>query len=266
MSGGSLLINNSGASGAMPSGGAAAALAGMRIGNGSGGNGAMNVSGGALSVASGDEFYIGYNGATGAVTVSSGGTLSVGAGGGRVFIGGCDSGGSGGNGTLTVNNGGLVTVARGRRLPQRSDLSGRLRRHGHDQSQYGGTLSTARSFGTGGTSIINFNGGTLQAAASNSNFITAYHANVLAGGAIIDTQGYNVTIAQALLTGASPDGGLTKLGSGMLTLSAGNTYNGGTTVSGGTLQCPPPPAPWAAARSRSTAARWASAGSRWPTA
>ena len=53
----------------------------------------------------------------------------------------------------------------------------------------------------------------------------------------IDTQGYTVTISQALLHGTgTPDGGLTKLGSGLLTLTGADTYTGPTTVSAGTLQ------------------------------
>ena len=96
-------------------------------------------------------------------------------------------------------------------------------------------------FGAGGTLSINFNGGTLQASASSGSFITgATAATVQSGGARIDTQSYNVTIAQPLLhdgtLGGSLDGGLTKLGSGELTLAANDTYSGPTTISAGTLQ------------------------------
>jgi autotransporter-associated beta strand protein len=61
-------------------------------------------------------------------------------------------------------------------------------------------------------------------------------ASVSAGGARIDTQGFAVTIAEALLeNGTSTGGGLTKLGTGRLTLSGSNAYTGSTTISGGTL-------------------------------
>ena len=103
----------------------------------------------------------------------------------------------------------------------------------------GGTLQTTliNAGGGTGTKTINFDGGTLKALASNAPFISGMtSANVLAGGAIIDTNGYNDTISQALVSGASPDGGLTKLGAGTLTLSAVNTYTGPTTISAGTLR------------------------------
>ena len=59
-------------------------------------------------------------------------------------------------------------------------------------------------------------------------------ANIQSGGAIIDTQGYGITVAQALLDGGG-GGGLTKAGSGTLTLSASNNYTGGTTINAGTV-------------------------------
>jgi autotransporter-associated beta strand protein len=56
------------------------------------------------------------------------------------------------------------------------------------------------------------------------------------GGAVIDTDGFDITIGQPLLhsPGATTDG-LTKSGTGILTLSGINTYRGNTTVSEGTL-------------------------------
>ena len=58
------------------------------------------------------------------------------------------------------------------------------------------------------------------------------------GGAIIDTQSYNVTISAALLQGpeeGDATGGLTKNGSGTLTLAAANTFNGDMTINAGTV-------------------------------
>jgi autotransporter-associated beta strand protein len=64
--------------------------------------------------------------------------------------------------------------------------------------------------------------------------------DVQTGGALIDTQAYNVTVAQNLVHDTSSgapatDGGLTKLGAGILTLSGANTYTGATAVNAGTL-------------------------------
>ncbi len=88
---------------------------------------------------------------------------------------------------------------------------------------------------------FNFNGGTLQAGGDNPTFFSGLTAaNVQSGGAIIDVQRFSVTVAQNLFhdpsLGATSDGGFTKLGSGVLTLTGTNTYTGGTTVSDGTLQ------------------------------
>jgi autotransporter-associated beta strand protein len=108
----------------------------------------------------------------------------------------------------------------------------------------GGTFGTASITGgvatvAGGvnTSIFNFNGGTLKPAASSAVFMQGLTAaNVKDGGAILDTDGYDVTLAQALLHAAgamaSP---LTKSGAGNLTLSGSNTFVGPVTVSAGTL-------------------------------
>ncbi len=84
-----------------------------------------------------------------------------------------------------------------------------------------------------GVSILNFNGGTLQATADNGSFISGLSfATVSPGGAVIDSQTYNITIAQAL---TDAGGGLTKNGSGTLTLSGANGYSGPTVINGGTL-------------------------------
>ena len=92
---------------------------------------------------------------------------------------------------------------------------------------------------SGGT--LNLNGGTLQAATTALPlWIPSTSKNTLtidSGGAFIDTNGQNVTIAQALVdgTGGTADS-LTKINSGILTLTGANNYQGTTTVSGGTLQ------------------------------
>ncbi len=106
----------------------------------------------------------------------------------------------------------------------------------------GGALTNVSSVIMGGAnSVLNFNGGTL-AASTNGNLITTNSTTVnatnyvQAGGATINSVTYTVTNALPLVQDPnSPGGGLTKLGSGSLTLLGNSTYTGPTTVSGGTL-------------------------------
>jgi autotransporter-associated beta strand protein len=69
--------------------------------------------------------------------------------------------------------------------------------------------------------------------------VTPIVAVVEAGGAIIADGGNAITIAEPLqhdaTLGNDPDGGLTKLNNGTLTLTASSTYNGDTLVTAGTL-------------------------------
>ena len=91
-------------------------------------------------------------------------------------------------------------------------------------------------------STINLNGGILRAGANNTSYLpvlSGLTVNVQAGGAIIDDAGFAVTISQPLVhdagLGSAADGGLTKLGSGTLTLTGINTFSGPVTVSAGML-------------------------------
>lgn len=103
----------------------------------------------------------------------------------------------------------------------------------------GGTLTAHRimTANDGGVAAFNFNGGTLKANSSAADFIQlgggSQTANVMNGGAIIDSAGFTVAIPQPLLAGGT--GGLTKIGSGTLTLSGGYSYTGPTVVRNGTL-------------------------------
>ena len=75
-----------------------------------------------------------------------------------------------------------------------------------------------------GTAVLNFNGGCLQAGAGQANFITnaLTAVNVYQGGAIIDTQGYNVTNAAPLL--AAPGKGIYPAGGTLAVANGGSGY------------------------------------------
>ena len=94
----------------------------------------------------------------------------------------------------------------------------------------------------GVTAVVIFNGGVLKPNANNtSNFMSAYSGmtvKVAEGGAIIDTDGYNVAIGAELTSGATMDGGLVKRGAGTLTIGTTPSYNGATKIEGGTLVMP----------------------------
>lgn len=95
--------------------------------------------------------------------------------------------------------------------------------------------------GDGNEAYFNFNGGTLQARASHSNFLHSMtRANVRNGGATIDSNGFDITVTQALLHSdiggdAATDGGLRKTGNGTLVLTGWNSYTGETNIDAGTL-------------------------------
>ena len=99
------------------------------------------------------------------------------------------------------------------------------------------------------TSILNLNGGTVRAKGVAGGLIGGYGSgtisylttvNVKSGGAVIDSQNFAVTIPQVLghdpELGATPDGGLTKRGTGSLTLTTTNTYTGATSIEEGMLK------------------------------
>jgi autotransporter-associated beta strand protein len=133
----------------------------------------------------------------------------------------------GGNATLTVSGAANLSATNIRVGPFDS-VNGTVNLNG-------GTINANQvSGGGGGSKIFNFNGGTLKARVDNATFMQGLSsANVQNGGAIIDSNGFSVTAAQALVAGGT--GGLTKNGTGTLTVNGANTYTGPTTVNAGTL-------------------------------
>jgi len=92
-----------------------------------------------------------------------------------------------------------------------------------------------------GNKTFVFNGGTVVATTSTNAFMhDLTQAYVAAGGANLDTAGFDIVIPQPLK--AHPDsqgGGLTKTGNGVLALTGANTYTGRTVLQQGTLQLGP---------------------------
>jgi fibronectin-binding autotransporter adhesin len=217
------------------------------VGQGGSGNGTYNLSGGSISV--GNWIAIGRAGGVGVVNLTNGtinkvnnGNLAIGSGGGTLGTlnqyGGAVSntvnagsitylGEAGGNGTWNMYGGtahlGLLQFCQG------GNGSGTL--------YLNGGLLNVREVNcgvAGANGAFFFNGGTLQANANNLNFFNGLGATYIdVGGAVIDSQEFNVTMAQTI--NEFGGGGLTKLGTGVLTLTGFNSYSGATLVNAGTL-------------------------------
>ncbi|NBV97203.1 MAG: hypothetical protein EBT30_06605 [Verrucomicrobia bacterium] len=97
----------------------------------------------------------------------------------------------------------------------------------------GGSLYTFAVADTSTTAngVFNFNGGWLLARGNHADFLTADTVEIKAGGAIINTAEFDVSINR----GMTGSGFLTKGGTGTLRLTGANTYAGYTTVVDGKL-------------------------------
>lgn len=209
--------------------GSSLSTGGVTIGN-NGGTGTFTQSAGSFT-ANGNGLLLGYYAGSGTYNLQ-GGSLST----GYVVVGG----GTNGNATgVFTQSGGTLKTGEVRLGTYSAGATGTY-------ILSGGMLTTTDVAKGDSTGIFHFNRGTLQAAASDSPAATSNprtfmagltKADVQAGGAKIDTQSFNVTVAQSLASGVSGglDGGLTKGGAGMLTLTGNNTYTGATTVFAGTL-------------------------------
>ena len=190
------------------------------IGNGTGGT--FNMTGGTVSA--NNEFWVGQAaGGVGRLTVSAG-TVS-----GNSWMA---VGREGSNGILTINGTGLV----------QKETAGSFEIGNNGTSVGvvnldGGTLRVDEILTGGGSSTFNFNGGRLQAVAGVENFMQGLtNAFIKAGGAVIDSAGFNVTINQLLQDDPASTGGtITKTGAGTLILGGANTYAGAEVVTAGSL-------------------------------
>lgn len=207
-----------------------------------------NVSGNAVLIVD-NWLAIGRNGGQGTLNISGNASVTkTGVNGGNVTLGG-DNGGtplgiinqSGGTFTNTAtqtwiaeNYEGFWNLNAGSavlgviHLTQNNGASGTFNLNGGD-------LTATEITDNGGSGTFNFNGGTLHAGGSSVNFMHDINGgvNLLPGGAIINSEGYDITISQPLYDNGG--GGLTKLGAGTLTLSGQSSYYGPTIISAGAL-------------------------------
>jgi T5SS/PEP-CTERM-associated repeat protein len=193
---------------------------GININGGSSGNGSLNIQSGGTVTSGGGQ--VGNFGNTGSASVTGTGS-AWNLGGGVLYVG------AAGTGTVTVDLGGKTTA-----------LSTNVGFNGTGILNLNGTAGSRGVLETGfisegnGISTTNFNGGILRATGNQANFLQGFETGdiqVQSGGAFFDTQNFSVGIS-TVLQGA---GGITKQGTGTLTLSGANAYTGPTVISAGKL-------------------------------
>jgi autotransporter-associated beta strand protein len=235
-------------------GGGRAALVVGEERNASGGinwssSGTMNLSGGQASLKLG-SLVVGRSlfasseagTATGTLTMSSntlnqldisgsGSVVQVGVSSGNQATGTLTIGHLGGASAITSSNNSTAVLIGSRTTSSGDAVSGTLNLNGGTLTIT--TTGTAIAGGGYATSVLNLAGGvTLKAGASSTNWIDSLDtAEIKTGGAVVDTNGFNLTLPQPF-TGA---GGLTKAGLGTLVFSSAQGYTGPTVVSGGSL-------------------------------
>ncbi|WP_265594503.1 polysaccharide lyase family 8 super-sandwich domain-containing protein [Haloferula sp. BvORR071] len=214
-------------------------------------------SGSAVKVRAGREFRIANNSASGTTTqvlnvagaVSNEGSLYLGrpgvlnlnSGGGWLHQGPASINGHGGyRSEMTVNSGASFTYegASSFGINPAPNNSGPA-----VLTVAGGTFSTSRGFANGtvsssaAASVVLNGGGTLKLGADQPDLVTSAGSAFLfqlgTGGGKVNTNGFDAVMNAAISNVAAQTGSLTKSGSGTLTLTAANTYSGGTTVASG---------------------------------
>ncbi len=228
---------------------------GLWIADGTGSTGKLLLSGGTINQATTNALIVGYgagsagqlevtegtlNGLQLRVGLNSGATGTVLQSGGTVNLATLDMAA----GVVTATNltasytitGGSLNVTNAIiSLAARTNSAATLTLSGGTTTFVNGLANTAMP--SGATAVMNFDGGELRAGSSRANFLQGLtSANLTANGAVINPNGYNITVAQDLQDADGQSGRLIVNGGGTLTLSGANTYTGGTLVSAGTLR------------------------------
>ncbi|MGB6219941.1 MAG: autotransporter-associated beta strand repeat-containing protein [Haloferula sp.] len=128
---------------------------------------------------------------------------------------------------LTMEGGGILALASANTYTGTTEING----SGILQADAADVAASSGALGNGGA--ISFGGGTLQYTANSA--ATDYSPRIQDSGGTMsfDTNGQDVTLASLLAD--SNTGGLTKFGSGKLTVEFDSLYTGLTKVDGGTL-------------------------------
>lgn len=169
---------------------------GTAIGNNLGGSGLMEITGGTVT----NTGWMVMNRSEGAAAPSqqaglhvSGGSLTY-AGGG--LVANWSSSGNAQTAQITVSGTGSIATVPVTNAPINLSQNGNAANVGI-LNLNGGFVTPSAVIGTRG--FVNFNGGVLRANATNANFLAVNTARVFPGGAVIDTNNQNITIAQPLL-------------------------------------------------------------------
>jgi autotransporter-associated beta strand protein len=199
---------------------------------------ALNISGDGIASGGALRNLSGTNSYAGAITLGAAARINSDAGTLLTL-----SGGISGTQNLTIGGAGNTTVS-----GTIATSTGTLTKDGlgtltlNATNSYSGTTTinsgtlTLASNGNLGTSAITLTGGTLDLGGKNlSNTISGLSGGTLSNGTITNNGGnyaFQNGAVSAILAGTN---GLTKTGSGLLTLTASNAFNGSTTISAGNL-------------------------------